>query len=102
MGAYNDVVANLRCPRCERHVDVIVQFKYGLLGLFHYSVGDAIERDPRDERAQPPALVVADGECCACPNCGYDDDWPVFVVIENGKITRVTEVTDEFDFVEHE
>ncbi len=78
MSAYNTVSARLQCPSCGSQVTVSVQFKYGNTWQIH--VVDGVVEDK-------------------CPKCDYDNEWNVYVHIEDIHIARVENADGRFDFV---
>jgi hypothetical protein len=98
MGAYNEVRARLVCPSCKMDVEATVQFKYGSVVHHKYSIGDKIVWGANDVGRPGRQLVVVEGEAMGCPNCGYDADWPAYIVVENDIIRSVTNATGAYDF----
>jgi len=99
VSAYNTTSASLRCPRCASLAAVKVQFKFGNTWQHEYSLGDRLQWGGNDIGVQGKHHVVVDGIVEeSCPNCGYDDEWKVYVHIENDRIARVENATGEFDF----
>ena len=98
MGAYNEVRARLTCPNCKATVDVDVQFKYGAVAHHKYHIGSAIVWGANDAGTPGHAVVVADGEAVRCPNCAWDDDWPVYVAFERDIICGVIPADGQHDF----
>ena len=98
MGAYNEVRAQLICPSCKANVEVDVQFKYGAVVHDRYQLGGKIRWGANDVGTPGCGAVVADGEGTSCPNCGWDGDWPVYVMIAHDVIEAVLPATGEHDF----
>jgi hypothetical protein len=100
VSAYNTVSATLKCPACGLDVTVPVQFKFGNTRQLHYEVGDILRWGGNDIGDRGKRRVVIDGVVAGrCPKCMYDDEWNVYVHVENDRIVRVESATGEFDFV---
>lgn len=98
MGAFNEVRAQLVCPNCRVSVVIDVQFKYGSVVHHRYTLGSTLRWGANDVGVPGRAVVVVDGEGSRCPNCGWTEDWPVYVVVENDVIREVIPATGEHDF----
>ena len=99
MGAYNEVRVHLSCPRCKKEVETIAQFKYGSVIHDQYGLGDSLRWGANDIGRPGRRLVVVDGEGTQCPNCGYNGDWPVNVMIEHDVVRSASTAKGEYDFV---
>jgi hypothetical protein len=84
----------------RRVVERAIQFKYGDTWQHTYDVGDPLRWGGNDigEPGQKHVVVDAIAED-PCPNCGYGDEWSLYLHIENDRITRIETATDEYDFV---
>jgi hypothetical protein len=90
MGAYNTVSAKLVCLSCGLLVDVVAQFKYGNTWQLHYKVGEELQWGGNDVGEPGQRHVVVDGIVeQACPKCGTDKEWNVYVHVENDRIARI-------------
>lgn len=98
-GAYNEVRATLRCPSCDRLVEVDTQFKYGSVVHHRDSIGDRLAWGANDVGRPGYRLVVVDGEASGCTLCSYDEDWPVYVFARSDVLDRVVPATGGYDFV---
>lgn len=98
MGAFNEVRVPLICPNCGLSAAIDVQFKYGSVVHHKYTLGSALRWGANDVGVPGRAVVVVDGEGSRCPHCGWNDDWPVYVLIENDVIRAVSPATGEHDF----
>jgi len=99
MGAFNVVHADVACPRCQTVSRVGVQFKYGATRQFDYSVGDALKWGGNDIGMAGHHRVVTEGIVGDdCPSCGFDDDWDVYVQVQDDKIVGVEPATGIHDF----
>ena len=123
MGVYNTVKARLTCPHCHQQELFEVQFYYGEMWLYEYSIGDELiwggplrkYKFSRAEREKlDPALlggndigkaefkkVVVDAKALNCPNCGHEGpDCEVW--IEDGKIADVRVASGAYKFISAE
>jgi len=100
MGAFNSVVAGLRCPRCGNASKVTVQFRYGRTWQLAYLVGDELEWGGNDvgDRATPRVVIEGVVEE-ACTACGLHE-WDAYVFVEAGRIKQVKNATGEYVFGE--
>jgi len=97
---FNTVSAKLKCPACGLAVTVPVQFKFGCTWQLHYEVGNVLAWGGNDKGERGKRRVVVDGVVAGrCPKCLCDDEWDVYVYIENDKIVHAENATGEFDFV---
>jgi hypothetical protein len=100
MSAFNTVTAMATCPRCRLAVDVPVQFRYGNTWQYEYAIGDALRWGGNDVGIRGQAHVVIDAVAdTPCPNCGYDDEWHLYVHVRNDRIASVETATGAYDFV---
>jgi hypothetical protein len=102
MGIYNTLTTVLRCRTCGKAAEVEVQFKYGHLDRRAYSLGDAIEWSANSQAnsgRRDASHVVVDAEAVACPLCG-EEDRPVYVFIDSGRIARVEEADGRYSFAD--
>lgn len=92
MGMFNILHTTLVCPRCRGRAEMEIEFRFGLLELRDYRLGDFLIwsddggglRHPR----RPPAEPVFSGEGYAeCPLCRRD--FFVDIEVRDGKIDAV-------------
>jgi hypothetical protein len=78
LGLYNRVISDITvCINCNNAVRRQIQFKFGVLQLSDYGVGEKIQLLPEESAKK----VVVDGAPEACPVCGYESrDEEVFAV----------------------
>lgn len=99
MGAFNVVHAAATCPRCRTVSEVAVQFKYGATRQYTYSVGDALSWGGNDVGWPGYHRVVVEGVVGDnCQSCGFDNDWIVYVQLQDDKIVGVEPATGGHDF----
>lgn len=99
MGAFNTVTAAAVCPNCDVEVSVPVQFKYGSTWQHDYAIGDALRWGGNDVGTPGHSHVVVEGIADApCPNCGYDEEWRLYVHVKGDQIASVETATGAYDF----
>ena len=102
MGSFNVVHADVACPRCGTVNHVGVQFKYGHTYQLEYSVGDELQWGGNDigkpGHHRVVVLGIAEEDCQSC-RFGSDDDWDVYVQLQDDRIIAVEPVTGCYDFV---
>lgn len=98
MGLYSTLNTTLSCPRCHVARPVRVQFKFGARWALEYQLGDVLEWGFHDVGVAGIPRVVVDGYVEPCSVCGFDE-WQVYVFVEKDRLTSVTAVTGEYDFV---
>jgi hypothetical protein len=75
MGAYNKLHTELRCPRCGKPGPVEIEFKFGLLKLRDYQMGDTVEwgdKALRHPTTPPPGGHFSGEGYVECLVCGKD------------------------------
>jgi hypothetical protein len=99
MGAFNTVRASAVCPRCHSSVDVTIQFKYGDTWQHEYSLGDRLRWGGNDIGLPGKRSVIVDGVAeTPCSNCGFDDEWGFYVLLECDQISRAVPADGTYDF----
>ena len=75
---YNYLTVKIRCPRCEREIATDAEFKFGLLDLTIYRLGDDIKwTDEKGKGLRDPKIIPEDGNYeslgyIECDVCGKD------------------------------
>jgi len=86
MGMFNNLKLNMRCPVCNKSHDFEIEFKFGLLDLHEYSIGDKVEWPPfgypTDGRFNGEGYAV----CEASPPIEARHEFLVDVLVRNGLI----------------
>jgi hypothetical protein len=97
MGMFNRLSLFLRCPRCGIESEMEAEFKFGLLNLEAYHLGDTIrwrEVSGRPPQTRPPEGNHVGEGYVECPNC-HKDFWIVIDVrrdvIDSARIDTATE-----------
>jgi endogenous inhibitor of DNA gyrase (YacG/DUF329 family) len=99
MSAFNLVRASARCPQCKRLVEVRAQFKYGNTWQYEYHVGEKLRWGGNDVGEAGHKRVVVDAIAEGpCPNCGYDEEWNLYVDVVYDQIAQVETTSGEYDF----
>ena len=98
MGAFNVVTTPRRCPKCERLVQVRIQFKFGDTWQYEYQVGDRLRWGGNDIGKPGYRKVVIDGIAEGCPTCGFDEEWNFYIFLENDIIQTVEPASNRYDF----
>ena len=91
MGAFNILQASLQCPHCNQTSMVEVEFRFGVLNLDRYRLGDAIKwtGDRESIPKVQPILEEWSGEGYAeCPKC-QNDFW-CSIYVKDNMITCIT------------
>lgn len=90
MGMYNYLDADLKCPRCGEQCTAEIEFRFGLLDLRRYAVGDTVDwgvKGLRHPRARPPHGNYADEGYAECGCC--HKDYFVLIRVEGDRIVSV-------------
>ena len=95
MGAYNTLVVKSKCANCGEDTILKIQFKYGELWNYSYSLNDEI-KFKEDELKGVDKLVVLDGFAEECEYCGQYVNYLIFV--EDGIIKSFKKNDGEYDF----
>lgn len=99
MSAFNTLSATVPCPNCTREFEVEIQFKFGDVWQFQYRLRDMLQWGGNDYGIKWPGRVVVDGTAASpCPHCGFDDEWNLYIHLEDSVFTAVTIADDTYDF----
>jgi len=74
MSAFNRVMVDWECPRCDAQVERAYQFKYGDVQQHNYRLGDRLWWGGNDEGTPGISSVIVDCVPEPCPRCGWDED----------------------------
>lgn len=94
MGMFNYLNVAFDCPNCGRHSENQAEFRFGLLNLDTYSIGDKLSWDDCGKGLKSPETRPESGNYLGegyieCPFCNYDF-WLTITVagdmIESAKI----------------
>jgi hypothetical protein len=100
MGAFNVLLVRTRCASCGEEADLHLQFKYGDTWQMEYKLGDKLRWGGNDIGTSGPRRVVLDAPAEPCPNCGFQEDFEIFV--ESGRLTRFQRASHQYDFTAHQ
>jgi hypothetical protein len=79
-------------------IEIPIQFKYGKVWQLKYKVGDDLQWGANIIGKRGAKHVVVDGVAEKCPNCQHDDEWNVYIHIENDRLSYVENANGRFDF----
>lgn len=99
MSAFNTVRGRVTCPSCETDVDVLAQFKYGEIWQHEYSIGDRLKWGTNQIGKPGAKRVIVDAVAETCPKCGYQDEWSLYLVVENDILTALASASGKYDFI---
>ncbi|MBK9261555.1 MAG: hypothetical protein IPM54_17335 [Polyangiaceae bacterium] len=99
MGAFNTVRGQAICPKCDKPVEVVGQFKYGNVRQVEYQLGDVLQWGGNQTGSPGISHVVVDAVAeTTCPICGYSDEWDLYVHIRRDQLIGLETATGEHDF----
>jgi hypothetical protein len=82
---------------------VVVQFKYGNTWQFEYTVGDELRWGGNQIGVPGKTCVVLEGVSeHPCPNCGYDGEWNLDVLVKDDRLVSAETSTGRYDFAKAE
>jgi Zn ribbon nucleic-acid-binding protein len=95
MGAYNELIAEVKCPRCNSKSDISIQYKYADTWQYTYKIGDLIRWGGNDHGEGTVDHALALG-LADCPKC--DAELELEISIERDVIisANVLEKADKF------
>lgn len=99
MSAFNMLLAAAPCPRCTRVFDVEIQFKYGDVWQHRYRLHDVLQWGGNEYGVRWPGRVVVEGTAAsACPECGFDGEWDLYIHLVDDVFVAVTVADGTHDF----
>lgn len=99
MGAFNIVHTAAVCPSCQARVPVVVQFKYGKTWQLEYDIGDELRWGGNQIGSPGKTRVVVEGVAeSPCPACGYDNEWNLYLNVENDRLVSAETATGKYNF----
>lgn len=89
---FNILHAALVCPRCQGRAETAIEFRFGLLELRDYRLGDALVWSDRGDGLRHPRRPPADGNFSGdghaeCPRC--HKDFFVEIAVRDGRLDAV-------------
>ncbi|EGO63756.1 hypothetical protein [Acetonema longum] len=96
MGAYNTLKVCRQCDKCQRDIQLIIQFKYGDTWQYEYEIGDNLKWGGHDIGIKGAKKVILDGVAKECPFCKAELDY--IIHLENDKIISIELNKGQYDF----
>jgi len=107
MGAFNEVYAELTCPRCGKSSFMVIQFKFGDTWQHEYRVGEKLKWGGNDVGSPDQRCVLVAGLAGPCPFCDADGlecdvvvEFDVIAAVTASSGTTVREAKEGFVVVE--
>jgi hypothetical protein len=75
MTLFNYLLLNVTCPRCGTEAEIEAEFRFGLMDLTHYHIGDRLRWDGRGvktPKTRPDEGNHDDEAYAVCPHCERD------------------------------
>ena len=93
---YNTLLVESVCPYCYERTTLKIQFQYGEVWDYIYSINDEIRWGSENTGAPGMKLVVLDGAAEECEACEETADY--LIIVENDIIKSIRQNYGEYQF----
>jgi hypothetical protein len=97
MGLFSTLIVDSKCANCGMDTTLHIQFKYGELWNYCYSLNDEIRCEDEKAVEKSRKLVVLDGAAEECKHCCKYVDYLIFV--EKGVIKSFKKNDSDGDYL---
>ena len=107
MGAFNVLIAEVKCSNCGNKYMGRIQFKYGDTWQLEYSIGDRLKWGGNDIGIPGITTVkvygILESQSRVCPVCGsVSTKDEIDIYVEKDKIVRISEMENLSDYSANE